>query len=59
MKRLFKALKRNTKGAVAIEYGLLIALIAMSIIAVLSELGAINIAMFDSISDTISAQTPT
>ena len=59
MKRLLKALKRNTKGAVAIEYGLLIALIAMSIIAVLSELGAINIALFDSISDTISAQTPT
>jgi len=43
----------NEKGATAVEYGLMVALIALAIIFAVTALGTNLAALFTSISDTI------
>lgn len=52
-------LSREETGATAVEYGLIIGLIAVVIIAVLVVLGPQIAGLFQSVSDSIPEPTPT
>jgi len=58
MKQKFTSLRKNTDGAVSVEYALLIGLIAMVLIVVFNEISASNQALLNTVSDNIEAQTP-
>lgn len=58
MKQLLKSLRHESKGAVAIEYALLVGLIAMVLIVVFNELSFRNQNILNTVSDSISEQTP-
>lgn len=47
-----------TKGAVAIEYALIVALIAIALIGVMMTLGNTNKEILNTVSDNISEHTP-
>ena len=49
---------KNTKGAISIEYALLIALIALALIAALNLISTSNQSLFNSISGNIDAASP-
>jgi len=49
---------RNDRGASAVEYGLIVALIAVVIIIAVTALGVNLRDMFQSIADTIANETP-
>jgi len=53
-----KRLARDTKGATAIEYGLIAAGIAVAIIAAVFALGEELTSFFGSVKDTLSAKKP-
>jgi pilus assembly protein Flp/PilA len=57
MRKITKNLAGDKKGATAIEYGLIAALVAVAIVGGLSALGpALNNA-FKSVSDTVTSKT--
>lgn len=58
MTTLLRRFRKDEKGATAIEYGLLAALIAVAIIATVYALGTNLNAMFKSVSTSISTFTP-
>jgi len=49
MRRIFLKLLRDTKGATAIEYGLIVALIAVAIISGVSAVGSRLATNFDTV----------
>jgi pilus assembly protein Flp/PilA len=49
---------RSDEGATAVEYGLMVALIAVVIIGAVMALGDNISAMFDGVSDEVSTVTP-
>jgi pilus assembly protein Flp/PilA len=51
-------LKREEKGATAVEYGLMVGLIAVAIIAIVATLGDQLAALFQDVSDELPAVTP-
>jgi pilus assembly protein Flp/PilA len=51
--RLGGALRRNDRGATAVEYGLMVALIAIVIIAAVTLLGQNLLAIFNNIAGAI------
>ena len=53
-----KAAKDSESGASAVEYGLLIGLIAVAIIAVLVVLGPKLAGLFSNVSDNLPTDTP-
>lgn len=55
MKRLLKKLTRNDKGATAIEYGLIAALIAVMLITALGTLGNNMGRQFGNIANRVAA----
>ncbi|WP_042442253.1 Flp family type IVb pilin [Azospirillum sp. B510] len=56
---ILRRLRKDDRGATAIEYGLLAALIAVAIIGGVSAVGGNLNSMFNAISSKISAKTPT
>ncbi|MBB4287091.1 Flp family type IVb pilin [Roseospira goensis] len=58
IKHVLTALGRDEKGATAIEYGLLAALIALAIIAGASVLGNNISDLFEGIASNLASQTP-
>ena len=50
--------KRDERGATAVEYGLMVALIAVAIITVVGLLGDNLSAMFQTVADSIGSVTP-
>ena len=57
MKNLFKRFTKNEKGATAIEYGLIAALIAVVIIGGLTTMGQKTSDQFNTIGNTIGSTT--
>ena len=57
IRNLLKKLHRDEKGATAIEYGLIAALISVAIIAGATALGSKLSATFNQLSDTMSSAT--
>lgn len=49
---------RDEEGATAVEYGLIVGLIAAAIITVVATLGDNIAALFDTIADEVSDATP-
>ena len=46
------------RGAVSVEYALLVALIILVLIGVLNEIGASNVGIMTSVRDSLDAQNP-
>ena len=59
MLKIIRKLIKSKKGATAIEYGLIAALIAVAAIAAMTALGESLQTIFTSISSTLSDATPT
>ncbi len=59
MTKLVSRFIKDESGATAIEYGLIAALISVALITGASALGNKLNLMFNSLSNTISAKTPT
>ena len=57
MFKFLKKLGQDTKGATAVEYGLILALIFLSMLGALQVFGAESIGMWNRISDTITSVT--
>ena len=57
MVEFLKKLGRDTNGATAVEYGLILALIFLSMIGAVSSFGQTTIDMWDRVATTISAAT--
>ena len=57
MVEFLKKLGRDTDGATAVEYGLILALIFLSMIGAVSSFGQTTIDMWDRVATTISAAT--
>ncbi len=53
--RLFSTLSRNRKGATVVEYGFILALIVLAIMAAMIELGATTAGMWNNISTKVQA----
>jgi pilus assembly protein Flp/PilA len=53
--KILKSLGRDLRGATAIEYGLLLALLAMAMLAVLNSLGFTLAGVFDTASNAMRA----
>lgn len=58
MNPLFKKLIRDEQGQTMVEYGLLIALISIAVIAVLVLLGPRIAGFFESVDNQLAASTP-
>jgi len=56
--QFMKTLRRNKKGATAIEYGLIAALIAVAAITAMSGLGSQLSSTFNKTKDTMAANKP-
>ena len=54
MRKFFSTLRKNTKGATAIEYGLIAALIAVASIAAMQGMGSQLRSTFNKTSSTLS-----
>lgn len=52
---LLEQIGRDTEGATAVEYGLILALIFLAIIGAVSSFGSSTIAMWTTISTTVDA----
>ena len=57
MVEFLKKLGRDTEGATAVEYGLILALIFLSMIGAVSSFGQTTIDMWNRVAMTISAAT--
>ncbi len=57
MKKFYKMIK-DTKGATAIEYGLIAALIAVAAISAMKNLGGTLSKTFNNVSDQMQNKTP-
>ncbi|MCA0902499.1 Flp family type IVb pilin [Qipengyuania aquimaris] len=57
MVEFLKKLGRDTEGATAVEYGLILALIFLSMIGAVSSFGQTTIDMWNRVATTISAAT--
>ncbi|MBL4897582.1 MAG: Flp family type IVb pilin [Erythrobacter sp.] len=57
MVEFLKDLGRDTRGATAVEYGLILALIFLAMVGAVQTFGQEVIGMWNSISDTILAST--
>lgn len=57
MVEFLKRLGRDTEGATAVEYGLILALIFLSMIGAVSSFGQTTIDMWNRVAATISAAT--
>jgi pilus assembly protein Flp/PilA len=53
MLKLIRALARNTKGATAVEYGLIVALVCLGMLAGLQALGTATSGMWNNISTKV------
>lgn len=53
-----KAFLKDEKGASAVEYGLIVGLIAVAVVAVLGTLGGGLNGLFQAISDSLPGSTP-
>jgi pilus assembly protein Flp/PilA len=58
MRNLIKKLKNDTKGATAIEYGLIAGLIAVVIVAAATTLGTNVSSLFGAVNGKVTAATP-
>ena len=56
---MLKRLLKDESGQTMVEYGLLIALISIAVIAVLVALGPRIASFFQSVDDQLAASTPT
>lgn len=52
-KRLFGRLIRNRKGATAVEYGLIVALIVIAILSSIQSLAGVTTDMWSNVSDKV------
>ena len=57
MVEFLKKLGRDTEGATAVEYGLILALIFLSMLGAVSSFGQTTIDMWNRVATTISAVT--
>ena len=57
MVEFLKKLGRDTEGATAVEYGLILALIFLSMLGAVSSFGQTTIDMWNGVATTISAAT--
>jgi pilus assembly protein Flp/PilA len=53
--RLVSALFRDRKAATAVEYGLILALVVIAIIAAIIQLGTVTTGMWTNVSDKVQA----
>lgn len=58
MAGIFRRLLRDTRGATAVEYGLIVALIVIAIIGALQGVADKNTGMWAKVSDKITKATP-
>ena len=58
MLKIISKLSKSKKGATAIEYGLIAALIAIAAIAAMSALGDALTALFEGVASTLGDATP-
>jgi len=58
MLRKIKSFYRDESGATAIEYGLIVALIAVALIGALTTLGSSLSGFFNGTSDAVTTHTP-
>lgn len=56
--RIANRLRRDETGATAVEYGIMVGLIAVVIIVIVSTLGGQLAAMFQEVSDQLGGATP-
>jgi pilus assembly protein Flp/PilA len=52
-------LTREEKGATAVEYGIMVALIAVAVVAAVSLLGPMLLELFNNATDTVNTKLPT
>jgi pilus assembly protein Flp/PilA len=55
MLKLMRRLRRDRKGATAIEYGLILALIAVAIMVSVLEVAKTSVGMWNNIASTVAA----
>jgi pilus assembly protein Flp/PilA len=53
--RLVSALFRDRKAATAVEYGLILAMVVLAIMAAIIQLGATTTGIWTNVSDTVQA----
>jgi pilus assembly protein Flp/PilA len=51
MRKLLKAIASDISGATAVEYGLILALIFLAMVAAVQNFGNVTIAMWNNVSD--------
>lgn len=56
MDRIFRSLRKNNQGATAIEYGLLVGLIAIAAVGAMGTFGNRSGAMWDHVEAKITAE---
>ena len=57
VKKLLRALRRDRKGATAIEYGLIAALVVIAIIASLKGLASVTVGMWNDVDEKVEVAT--
>lgn len=58
MAKLFRTLWRDSRGATAIEYGLIVALIVIAIVAAISSVGGGAHSIWGNMANKVAAVTP-
>lgn len=54
MKRAFGKLLRDTRGATAVEYGLILALIVLALMAALLEFARTSVEIWDNVAEKVT-----
>jgi pilus assembly protein Flp/PilA len=57
MRKLLRRLTIDPAGATAVEYGLIVALIVLAIVAALTQLAGRTITLWQGVSDNVSANS--
>ncbi len=55
MLKLMRALARDRRGATAVEYGLILALIVLTMVVALTNLANVSVGMWNNISSKVQA----
>jgi pilus assembly protein Flp/PilA len=53
MLRLMRALARDRKGATAVEYGLIVALVVLAMLAALTNFANVSVGMWNNVSNKV------
>jgi len=53
MLRLMRALARDRRGATAVEYGLIVALVVLAMLAALSNFANVSVGMWNNVSNKV------